>query len=348
MDRFDLIEIDGRPDVDVARNVLSHNQHLDDAQRGAIRRTEAEVTTAKALLAPAGLDWTAEEAPLLASVPVDDGNGGIALISKPVPRRKALVRSDTTEVIGDVGEAFGVVQNSTLAELADAVRNQDGDWTWAQGGALRGGSRVYMQLRSPMRNVGGEQIESNISLFNAFDGSLKFSCGFSRTVVVCRNTFAIANRDSKQGFALRHTSRVEDHVKNAIDILREAGEYFGALDNGILRMMSKPFTMAGMEQLAEVLVGDSTRREKAREALVRAYLHAPGAAEGTVWGAFQAVTNYATHGTMTRTSELRTKEEARFESSWWGAGADLTQNAWNVLQDEEKVQQLQTVRIVRN
>lgn len=329
MDRFAALDLDGRPDVDVAKNVRAGGVYATGVQ--------AEVTTAKALLKAAGLEWEVVDRPI------------ITVDGEPVPNRKAIVRCDTGKVVGDVGEKYGIIQNDTIAELADAIRGQDQGWTWAQGGQLRGGSRVYMQLRGPSRNVGGEIIQSNISLFNAFDGSLKFSCGFSRTVIVCKNTFAIARGDAQQGFALRHTSKVDEHVKNAIEILTAAREYNEALDNGILSMMNRPFTMAGMEQLAQVLVpGDHGRAEKAREALVRAYLKAPGHAEGTVWGAFQASTYYANHEIGVRGTSGRTTDEARLESSWWGSGSDLMQSAWNVLDDEEKTQQLQVVRVVRN
>src|SRR5467141_3368195 len=99
MDRFELLDIDGRPDLDTARNVERHSMDLDDAVRGACPRTTAEVTTAKALLAPAGLDWQVVERPILT---VD---------REPVPSRKAIVRCDTGKVIGDVGENYGILQN---------------------------------------------------------------------------------------------------------------------------------------------------------------------------------------------------------------------------------------------
>jgi len=347
MDRFDLIEID-LPTAPVAapvaeiRAVQKLNQHLTDAVPGAIPKTIAEVQSAKALLAPAGLGWAATAYPMVALV---DGK------QVEVPDRKAIVRGDTGAVIGDVGANFGIVQNEQLAELADAVRGVDGSWTWAQG-ALRGGSRVFMQLKAPKRTVGGEILQSNLSLFNAFDGSLHFSAGFSDVVIICVNTFQAANRDSKSGMLLRHTSKIGQRIEAATELIKAARKYTDAVDNRILKMMGQRFSMPAMEQLATALVpGDHGRSEKAREALITAYVKAPGAAEGTVWGAFQAVTNYSSHSIGIRKTSGRTEEEARTESNWWGSGAELTADAWGVLTDAEEVEKLQKlvyVRVIRN
>jgi len=263
-----------------------------------------------------------------------------------VPSRKAIVRCDTGKVIGDVGENYGILQNERLAELADAIRGVDGSWTWAQGGALRGGARVFLQMKAPVRDVGGEKLQSNISLFNSFDGSLKFSCGFSDTVIVCRNTFQAARRDTQSGMFLRHTSQIEKRVETATRLIETARKHFGAIDNDILAMMRRPFSLEQMEGLALTLVqGDSTKAEHAREALMNAYHGAPGHAEGFAWGAFQAATYYTTHGIGVRGTSGRTEDEARVESNWWGTGAEITQNAWGVLTDEEQVKQLVYIRV---
>jgi phage/plasmid-like protein (TIGR03299 family) len=349
MDRSQLLDIDYSPALEVpstpaadsgVRNIEKVNQHLTDAQVGAIPKTTAEVTSAKALLAPAGLDWQVGTEKIFAR--------RITGELLEVPARKAIVRLDTNTVIGDVGENYGVVQNDQLAELADAVRGIDGSWTWAQGGALRGGSRVFLQLKAPVRKVGHEGLQSNISLFNSFDGSLKFSAGFSDVVIVCVNTFRAARLDAQNGILLRHTSGISARVKTATQLIEAARKYTDAVDNGILSLMNRKITYSKVEALAQKLVpGDSKKAENVRESLLAAYLKAPGAQPGTAWGAFQAVTYHATHEVGVRKTSGRTEEEARVESSWWGTGAELTQNAWDVLTDEEQVQKLVYVKVSR-
>lgn len=344
MDRFNLIEMDTPAEnakLAQVRNVKQHNALLDDVQAGAAPRTEAEVKTTTALLRPAGLDWQVEKRPLW----MPDAAGKMV----KVPDKVAHVRTDTDAYLGTVGTECGIVQNERLAELADAVRGVDDSWAWAQGGPLRGGSRVFMQLRAPARNVGGEILQSNISLFNSHDGSLNFIGGFSDVVIVCQNTFRAAMKDAMMGMRLRHTSKIDERIKTAAALLRKAHEYTEAVDNSILQMMGRRFTPELMEALAVKLVPkDSGRAEKAREALIKAYTSAQGAAEGTVWGAFQAVTNYATHGVTVARTSGRTLEEAHFESNWWGTASDLTAAAWGVLTEEEEVKKLQYVKLVRN
>jgi hypothetical protein len=88
-----------------------------------------EPATAREAIEAAGLDYLAE----LKRIQTTDGT--------PVPQRKAVVRSDTKDILGVVGKAYLPVQNFQAFGFLDAVV-ADGSLRYHTAGALGKGERV--------------------------------------------------------------------------------------------------------------------------------------------------------------------------------------------------------------
>jgi phage/plasmid-like protein (TIGR03299 family) len=247
-----------------------------------------------------------------------------------------------------------------MVALADAILGQGQGYVAGNAGVLRGGSRAFLQLRAPVRSIDGIEARSNVSIFNGFDGSMAFIAGFSDTIVVCKNTLAMASTDARAGLTLKHTSKVHERIETATRLIEAARKYTGALDNAILKMCGRKMSTDQWMGLVQTLISGtkgadgkvtvSGKAETARAALLAAYTKAPGAMPGTAWGALQATTYYATHVQPVRMTSGRSEAEARAESAWWGPGKELVDEAWSYLVSDEKVAalQYQTQRVGRS
>jgi phage/plasmid-like protein (TIGR03299 family) len=295
-----------------------------------------DVRSAGDLLRAARLDWRVETQPIYLA------NG------RPVEGKRAIVRTDTGYALGVASGRYGTIQNSSLAELADAILGE-GDWRPAQAAESNGGRTVWMQLRTPPRDVGGLDVRSNLILSTGHDGLGAFACGRSNTWAVCKNTFAAAMKDAFNGLTLKHTLNAEQRLRAAANIARAARESDVTLDNAILALMGRRgITDDHALGMAIQLFGEADRTAATRERFIEAYRSAPGAAPGTAFGLLQAVTYHTSHLATVRGYDTEAeREQARLESTWWGRGAEMQTHAWNILADEEATQALQYVRIVR-
>lgn len=90
-----------------------------------------EPATAQEAIEAAGLNYLAE----LKQIQTGDGT--------PVPQRRAVVRSDTGDVLGVVGTSYVPVQNHQAFGFLDAVV-ADGGLRYHTAGALGLGQRIWM------------------------------------------------------------------------------------------------------------------------------------------------------------------------------------------------------------
>ena len=92
--------------------------------------------TAREAIDAAGLNYLAE----LKGIETTDG--------VPIPQRKAVVRSDSGDVLGVVGTSYVPVQNHQAFGFLDAVV-ADGSLRYHTAGALGKGERVWMLAKLP-------------------------------------------------------------------------------------------------------------------------------------------------------------------------------------------------------
>ena len=155
----------------------------------------------------ARLDWTVSlSGPIVGAF--DDGT------SLDYDSNVLIKRDDTNTVLGCVGSRFVPVQNSTLAEVADAL-GTTGEVKVETAGSLNGGKRVWFLLKSDSIDIGdrGDEHVPYILLANGHDGSLALRCLPTMVRVVCANTWRAADEAGRQvGYTFRHTANIGDRV----------------------------------------------------------------------------------------------------------------------------------------
>ena len=324
-----------RPASDAPAPVVVHAAD-GSARAGALSlsaRASGEVRSARDLLGPADLDWD----PVLARLAVLGG----ATVPESVAR--AVVRSDTGACIGVVGQRYQPLPHQPLADLADALAGCGEGFTFGNAGHRDGGARPFVQLRR-RGDLAGREVEHLVSLFTSHDGSLCYTAGLSDTVIICRNTYAHALSQARDGLRIRHTSGALRALDEAKRIIEAAKEHAASFSNAALALMREQFTSDSMQRLASMLIeGDSTRAEHQRASLMHAWQSGPGAMPGTAWGAAQAVTWYTSHELGRPSSRTDT---AIFGT---GSGADMQAQAWWALMSEEGQEAVrrQEVRVAR-
>jgi phage/plasmid-like protein (TIGR03299 family) len=289
-------------------------------------RLDHPATAAEAIVA-AGLDYEVE----LASLTTVTGI--------PVPRRVAVVRSDTQDVLGVVSPSYVPVQNRHAFGFLDAIA-AEGGISYHTAGALRRGERIWLlgKLDGVIRARGSEDVtEKYLLLSNSHDGSSALRVFFTPIRVVCANTLAVADRTGRgEGIAIRHQGNLAAKVREAREALGLAARYFDDLQSRIDVLAGHHPSAAQLAGYFERLYpdpaeGSPSRSRNAREALFTLFERGRGndlpAIRHTSWAAFNAVTEFVDHRRSGRGRDDHERTSSRLESAWFGSGAALKARA---------------------
>lgn len=316
----DLAETNGRTAMMYAGETPWH---------GLGTKLDQPATAAEAIEA-AGLNYQVE----LRSIATTDG--------LPIPERKAVVRSDTNQVLGVVGNSYVPVQNYQCFGFLDSVV-ADEKLRYHTAGALGQGERVWMlaQLPGQIRVKNSDDVtEQFLLLSNSHDGSAALRVYFTPIRVVCANTLGMAERRSRgQGVSIIHKGDLSAKVGEAQDILGFAKRFYDDLDERINHLAGH---YPSQEQLSRYFAslypdredGKNRRAQNVREELQRLFEEGIGQdipeVRHSTWAAFNAVTEYVDHHRSTRGRTPDERAARRLDSAWFGSGARLKSEAWKL------------------
>jgi phage/plasmid-like protein (TIGR03299 family) len=289
-----------------------------------------EPATAREAIDAAGLNYLAE----LREIQTGDGT--------PIPQRKAVVRSDSGDVLGVVGNSYVPVQNFQAFGFLDAIV-ADGSLRYHTAGALGKGERVWMLAKLPddIRVKNSDDVtEKYLLLSNSHDGSSSLRVFFSPIRVVCANTLAIAERNGRgQGISIIHKGDLAIKVRQAQEVLGLAKRFYDDAEAQINRLASHYPSLRQLEEYFRRVYpdspdGESTRTKNVRQEMLRLFEHGIGhdmpEIRHTTWTALNAVTEYVDHYRSTRGKTTVERASNRLESAWFGSGARLKQRAWSL------------------
>ena len=289
-----------------------------------------EPATAREAIEAAGLDYLAE----LRGIQTADGTS--------VSSRKAVVRSDSGDVLGVVGNSYVPVQNYQAFGFLDAIV-ADGGLRYHTAGALGKGERVWMLAKLPddIRVKGSDDItEKYLLLSNSHDGSSSLRVHFTPIRVVCSNTLAIAARNGRgQGVSIIHKGDLAAKVRQAQEVLGLATRFYGDVSEQIERLARHYPSPRQLEEYFRQVYpdspdGPSTRAKNIREEFLRLFEQGIGhdmpEIRHTTWTALNAVTEYVDHYRSTRGKSSHDRASNRLQSAWFGSGARLKERAWEL------------------
>lgn len=267
------------------------------AIHGLLRNQGADVTgctTSAAVLERAGLDFMVDKHRLYLPSGTEASD------------HRATVRLDTGAVLGVVSPKYGIVQNSDAFGLLDDLGAQG--VSFERAGCIDGGAGAWVVGRLPFTvKVGGEgsadEIAPTVIFTTRHDGSGGTRAIISPVRVSCLNQIPAIMR-AGQGISLRHSSKVNDRLKEAHSVLQGLTRSFSAQAAKWDRMAATPLTAdAAGDYFAAVFPDNPEAESNVRRKAIRRHLmglyvsdaeHQAMAGQ-TVWGAFNAVTYYLTH-----------------------------------------------------
>jgi phage/plasmid-like protein (TIGR03299 family) len=290
----------------------------------------SESATAAEAIEAAGLDYRVE----LHSLSTDDGI--------PVPSRKAVIRSDTSEVLGVVGNSYQPVQNHQCFGFLDAVV-ADEQLRYHTAGALGKGERIWMlaQLPGQLRVKNSDDVtEKFLLLSNSHDGSSALRCYRTPIRVICANTLGMAERRSRgHGVSIIHKGDLAAKVGEAQEILGFAKRFYDDLDEKINHLARHYPSQRQLDLYFKSLYpdqeqGKNRRAKNVRDELQRLFEDGIGQdipeIRHSTWAAFNALTEYVDHHRSTRGKSPEERASRRLDSAWFGSGAHLKAEAWKL------------------
>jgi phage/plasmid-like protein (TIGR03299 family) len=286
-----------------------------------------EAQTSADAIQLAGLDWEVEQWPLLAR------KGGV---EKPVGGRVANVRSDTNAVLGVVGNGYRPFQNVAAFAFFDAIA-QEKLAIFETAGALKGGRHVWMLARLPQTIYAApsDEIRPYVLLANSHDGSRALRMVPTTVRVVCQNTLTLAlgKAGAAEGLTVYHSENLARRVAEAREKLGVVARRVDEFGEQVRVLARRSMTQAELTAYFTALVAD--RSEPQQKALLGRFAAnfedatntLPGV-RGTLWGAFNSVSEWADHQATVRGQTDLQRADGRLFSNWFGSSAAVKRQAF--------------------
>jgi phage/plasmid-like protein (TIGR03299 family) len=289
------------------------------------------------VLASAGLDWHTS----LRGIYTDGLN--------PIRDHRAIVRDDSSRVLGIVSPEYSIVQNAELLSFVRALA-ANAPVNVETAGSFKHGAVTFIQARMPDLDLclGSDVTRSYFMLSNGNDGQRPLVAGFTTVRVICANTLALAIRevrghrnrtDLMRGHVIRHTSGITHAIADMLGAYRSAIDGHRQTLDLYRHLATRPHTQmlesAFFERVFATEGPDESVRaaslRKARAERLQAILASPTSrVPGTVGSAFslmQAAVEYIDYARPTRTSDGENADDARLFSATFGSGQALKRKA---------------------
>lgn len=271
--------------------------------------------TAKEAMEAAKLDYTVISRPMKEILDVENNDW-------------TTMRTDKDEVLGIVGKNYEPLQNIDAFKFFDALVTQ-GEAIYETAGVLGRGERIWMLAKLPgfIKVHGKDIVYKYLLLTNNHDDSSHVRVKVTPIRLVCNNTLSAALKGEGE-FHIDHKQDLE----RVHALLEQTNSLFGELDAIFNRMFLTKITDKQIMEYVNTLVPDTEQEEnhahseEIRQAMLKLHETGLGAnlARGTLWGAFNSVTEYADH--------LMPNEDpdSRLYSIWFGRGEQLKQKAFQL------------------
>jgi phage/plasmid-like protein (TIGR03299 family) len=303
--------------------------------------------TVKEALQHGKLDWQAELVPVTAEI--DSGR-------QILKNYRAVIRTDRAGspegVLGVVSSDYRPIQNHESFGVLDELCGA-GHATIHTAGALRGGSAVWMLCKLPgqIRVVGDDLVDKFFVVSNTHDGSTALRMFLTPIRVVCANTLNAATSRAENAQAMvyvRHTGDVVARanagvkllglVNTKIDYLSGMYQSFAyhQLKAAQVRtyfervLPAKELTSEQALSMTDEAIERHTKEQERRayrldrwtQLMETGYGSDLPGVRGTLWGAYNAVTQWVDHESYTK------RTENKLSNIWFGDGRAIKERAY--------------------
>lgn len=285
-------------------------------------KLEKPATAAEAIQA-AGLDYRVDKTPLRTTY-----------FEAPIEGHFATVRTDTFEALGVVGARYVPVQNRDAFTLFDALVGE-GEAIYHTAGVLGKGERIWLLAKLPdyIRVNDDDIVEKFLLLTNSHDGTAAIRVKLTPIRVLCENTLTLALSGAEQEVRIRHTANAGEKLKEAHKLLGLTNQLYAQLKCIFGRMSEKKVEAETLNKYVKAVFPDledatpSSRRTLVRDKVFELVESGKGAraTRGTLWGAYNAVTEFVDHY-----RQPSADPSTRLKSIWFGSGEKIKKQAFKV------------------
>jgi phage/plasmid-like protein (TIGR03299 family) len=262
------------------------------------------------------------------------------------PDHCAITRCDTGSLLGIMGKGYTPVQNKSLIQLFEYLRE---DVEIDNIVSIRDGRKVFITASCDIEGdvIEGDKIRRYLHAFNSFDGSSAFGVFFSDVRLKCANQLNYlcgkGAREAQQdgaGLVMRHTKSVEQFAASLPVLINLEQQKFSRdlealkpLTTLTLSPNAAKFILETTysDVLARPITDKDTKQKRERRlsdlpqiATIRSHYSGEtgySVESGTVWGMFQAISQFETHDAGRSTDDVE-RARIRLESLWGGKGAE--------------------------
>lgn len=284
-------------------------------------------------------NWNIKEAPVLFyDADSNDGEGEL-LVN---PRSKVLFRSDTKQPLSTVGASYKPVQPAEVIEFFTDIIESLG-FEMCTAGVLFGGKKFWAQanIGQSCNILGTDRVDGKLLLATACDGSLATTAAFTTVRVVCNNTAQMALNGNLDMVKVSHSTLFDgDKVKSSLGLVDNSFKEWSEiaekmaqveiLEHDVIDYFANSFDIYTQEDKVKDM-DDRLQIAFSNKTVIKCYDlfcgEAKGAelvsAKGTLWGAFNSITEFCDHHRKTRTWD------ARFDSANFGTFNSIKNRAWD-------------------
>ena len=291
-----------KPTSDSLRSVATDGPWI-----GLGHRIKMDGTSAVESLQRVGMDWRCDKREM--SYPIESGinpDGTVHVSTNKVPNKVAVVRTDTDECLGVVGDrVHHVIQNEEHAEFADHLAGSapvNFIGPWKDGAGLIIQSHLGREL-----TIGPDKLQPYILSSNAHDGSAALAVNLIAHRFACDNMMAWLQKNTKIRWTIRHTQTMEYRMGEAARVLSKAAVFFDRFEEHGRELVSQTMSAKQFTELVDRMLpiptGETSKdgtyvppsarsltvAERRREEVHAIYRgEMVGEVHGTRWGALQA------------------------------------------------------------
>ena len=310
-----------------------------------------EAMTIKEAIQGANLDFKVGKVECYANTGIYDIHGELMnnrMIN--VPNTFATYRKDNGDILGAVGSSYEIIQNEEAFDFFNTFLGES-DACFQTAGCLGNGETVFLTAKLPahIKVTSTDIIDQYLLLSTSHDGSKSIQIMFTPIRVVCNNTLNAALNSGASKINIRHTKSAKAKIDEAHKLMgitnertRFMNEAFPAMtrikmtDEQVKNYIHTLFlSPAELTLLAERGIKNlynieaiSTRKTNVIDDVYKTYFIGPGqqmdSAQGTAWGAYNAVTCY-----FNNVKTFKNDSDA-MKSNFYGTNYDTMQKAFNL------------------
>ena len=282
-----------------------------------------ESRSIEAAIAHSALDFTVDTRPIF--IESADSLGGI----RQIDGYRSVYRTDHPESdFAVMGSGYTVVQNGAGLNWAQPVLDS-GEASIIRAGYTDGGAKTFItaEVRDGRAEVKrGDLIRLLVTFYNSHDGSSCAGVKIGAERLACDNGMCLL--EEVVGVKARHTGNVLAALAGAraqLDAARRGLQVIAERSAGLTR---RRMNKANLERFIREVLSPGAGSDpeivvRNVDAVMKAAVSAPGAEPGTLWGAVNGLTYWATH-------QRGRTDSGRVNANLFGQGQQLIDRAFEV------------------